>query len=155
MLGFIFISFIMGCLVNIDALSRFDSDKFILFFAETADEMRTWPLAEKFCQRRKKTDHLAVIDNIDDNGELAGLAMDSIGPSMIGDVWIGFSDRGGQNEGNWRWVDEDGNRLWTNWDDGEPNDRNGGEDCAALKPDYKWHDIDCQKKLTLWACNKK
>ena len=56
-------------------------------------------------------------------------------------AWIGASDK--DLEGTWKWVD--GTTVeYENWYNGEPNDSNGGEDCALrFDASGTWNDAHC------------
>jgi len=56
--------------------------------------------------------------------------------------WIGASDQG--IEGTWAWIDGTAPGP-TNWADGEPNNANGNEDCAAdnWSTTGQWNDRAC------------
>lgn len=69
------------------------------------------------------------------------------------DVWIGLR---GINNRTWRW-DLDGSFLsdFTVWNDGEPNDWNGPENCVEmLKTSGHWNDKRCTK-VNGFMCEKK
>lgn len=36
--------------------------------------------------------------------------------------------------------------VYSNWGPGEPNDKNGGEDCTEIFLNGKWNDMDCKEK---------
>ncbi|MDD3463221.1 MAG: Ig-like domain-containing protein, partial [Sulfurospirillaceae bacterium] len=91
--------------------------------------------------------YVVHIDDAQENAFVDGL--------VNGDVWLNATDRGGQNEGNWR--DFDGNPLtYTNWNTGEPNNAgalsifgieiNPGEDYAEMYNGGKWNDIDASNR---------
>jgi hypothetical protein len=63
-------------------------------------------------------------------------------------IWIGGSDVA--TEGSWLWPDgtvfyQNGpvGGLFTNWGQAEPNNARGGEDCLAIRINYRWTDLDC------------
>ncbi len=58
-----------------------------------------------------------------------------------GGAWIGFSDM--RVEGEWVWDGDDS--LFTHWDDGEPNNAHGYEDCAQFWADGYWNDANCNQ----------
>lgn len=70
-------------------------------------------------------------------------------------IWIGVSrSKGDRNN----WESNSIPLTYTNWDDGEPDDRFGiNEDCGMMITDSgKWHDFDCSKSLfsTKTLCEK-
>ncbi|XP_078585913.1 uncharacterized protein LOC144867718 [Branchiostoma floridae x Branchiostoma japonicum] len=61
----------------------------------------------------------------------------------ISRFWIGLSDQ--NDEGEWMWEDgttHDTIGDWSNWQLGEPNDNQGGEDCANYGGSG-WNDAPC------------
>ncbi|KAK3508499.1 hypothetical protein QTP70_031355 [Hemibagrus guttatus] len=76
---------------------------------------------------------------------------------VTGEAWIGLSDSA--EEGKWMWVD--GTTMTTGfWWQGEPNDYDGIEDCAATGSKFAeaevttWADYPCGTKLHA-ICEKK
>jgi hypothetical protein len=66
--------------------------------------------------------------------------LDFLRAAGVSSGWLGLSDT--EVEGTWRWAD--GSALaYANWGGGEPNDSGGVEDCAELRPDGLWNDLDC------------
>ncbi|XP_078575317.1 hepatic lectin-like [Branchiostoma floridae x Branchiostoma japonicum] len=72
--------------------------------------------------------------------------------------WFGLSDE--NSEGQWVW--EDGEILyqdtpWSDWREGEPNNRYGDEDCAHYSPQAwpGWNDILCSRKVAKFICQTK
>jgi hypothetical protein len=112
------------------------------FFCEAGS---TWAAAQQSC-----TEVGYALVRIDDTAEQAFVA------SRVNDrAWIGATDSdagGSDSEGTWRWTDgqfffraDSGpvGGLYSNWADGEPNDRDG-EDCAELvAEDGVWYDGAC------------
>lgn len=65
-------------------------------------------------------------------------------------TWIGLSR--GEEEDTWKWVD--GTNLVGKgfWQDGEPNNVDGDEDCAEVSRDTAaWNDVPCSRKFS-WVC---
>ncbi len=59
-----------------------------------------------------------------------------------GSIWLGATDA--LVEGTWRWPDGSALDAYLNWDDGQPNDSGGGEDCAVLHSGMgRWNDVPC------------
>ncbi len=72
---------------------------------------------------------------IEDEAELAFLVN-----AGVSGTWLGLTDQ--SSEGTWLWAD--GSAVpYTNWAEGEPNDSGGVEDCADLRGDGTWNDLDC------------
>ncbi|XP_055469977.1 mannose-binding protein C [Psammomys obesus] len=60
------------------------------------------------------------------------------------EAFLGITDM--EREDNF--VDLKGNRVhYTNWNDGEPNNVNGAEDCVVLLLNGKWNDISCRESF--------
>jgi Lectin C-type domain len=71
-------------------------------------------------------------------------------------IWLGGSDA--VTEGSWLWPDgtlfyQNGpvGGLFTNWGPAEPNDARSGEDCLALRINYRWTDLACTE-VHLFCC---
>jgi uncharacterized protein (TIGR02145 family) len=82
--------------------------------------------------------HLATFASIEENlSVLSELGAEG--------VWLGlFQDSLGlEPDGGWRWSGE-GPVVFTNWDDSDPNDSNGGEDCGSGIGFFgSWQDQGC------------
>lgn len=55
-------------------------------------------------------------------------------------VWIGINDQ--VHEGRFKWSDET-ELNFANWNDGEPNNHGGEEDCGAFYEQLGWNDLPC------------
>ncbi len=54
-------------------------------------------------------------------------------------TWLSANDI--STEGQWK-LSDNSPLSYTNWNSGEPNDE-GNEDCAGIKTDGTWNDIEC------------
>ena len=63
----------------------------------------------------------------------------------MGEAWIGFTDT--TTEGTFAWSNPE-SKKYTNWNNNEPNDSGGNEDCAALHKSGVWNDISCSQERT-------
>ena len=101
-------------------------------YSELAD---TWEEAEEYC--REAGGHLAVINNEEENTAVYDMMIDFGYKS----AYFGYTDT--YNEGNWHWIDGY-ESDYVNWNLGEPNSENSGEDYAMFyyKYKYTWNDGD-------------
>jgi hypothetical protein len=115
-------------------------------FCARGDDAQDWDAAKKACETAGGK--LAVPANADESRALeAALKLPSGVPSVQpGEgVWIGLSDL--KEEGKWRWS-TDAALAGGTWLPGQPDDANGGEDCATLTlGDGRWNDVDCIRAL--------
>ena len=53
------------------------------------------------------------------------------------------------NEIQWFWIGNTKNSKFTNWDSGEPDNRDNNENCVAIfrAHDGRWHDRNCDDKI--------
>ena len=77
--------------------------------------------------------YLTDINSTQENDFIHSLA----GP---GRIWIGFNDR--DFEGMFVWTRTGQAGAFTNWSSLEPNDHDGGEDCAVVD-NTDWNDVAC------------
>ncbi|MFN3200918.1 MAG: lectin-like protein [Bradymonadia bacterium] len=94
-------------------------------------ESVAWNTARERCQTYGGD--IAVIENADENTFLEGITNQS--------TWIGFTDA--ETEGTFLWVDGVV-REYTNWNNNEPNDSGGAEDCAEILNSGLWNDNRCE-----------
>lgn len=65
--------------------------------------------------------------------------------------WIGLRDL--DLEGEFIWMD--GSPLgYSNWNPGEPNNGDQGEDCVMMRGSGKWNDASCRSHLDAWVCEQ-
>ncbi|XP_038071982.1 asialoglycoprotein receptor 2-like [Patiria miniata] len=69
------------------------------------------------------------------------------------EIWVACTDR--RQEGEWECEgSQDGERIYTNWIDDQPDNGGGKEHCAAIwSPDNKWNDYRCKRDL-LAVCKR-
>jgi len=102
-----------------------------------------WWDANQHCQTRGYD--LVDVDDESEQEFLTQLVSGNTG------YWIGFTDQGSGNEGNWSWSDgSDGG--FQNWAPGEPNN-NLNQDCAELASwaGWLWNDTACWNTRR-WIC---
>ena len=104
-----------------------------------------WLDAEATCEADGA--HLVVIESAAENTwvqqNVAGFAVD------IGSTWIGAGDA--VHEGTYAWVT--GAALgYTNFQNGEPNDFGGYEDCFQMYTTGLWNDTGCRDAAYAYAC---
>ncbi|XP_058260444.1 C-type lectin domain family 4 member E-like [Hemibagrus wyckioides] len=103
----------------------------------------SWNKARQEC-RSKGAD--LVIINSQEEQEFLSL-------TVPGEAWIGLSDSA--EEGKWMWVDNT-NMTTGFWWQGEPNDYEQKEDCAATGSKFAqdkitaWADYPCEKQFVLF-----
>lgn len=95
----------------------------------------TWAAAKLSCDSQGW--HLATPDS---DQQQEGIALYTDPYDTI--FWLGLTD--GVTEGQWYWVDGS-TGYYNNWDYGEPNDYQYGEDCAVLRASGAWDDFDCEQ----------
>ncbi|XP_035530695.1 CD209 antigen-like [Morone saxatilis] len=127
----------------------------VCYYFALSDAMsrRSWQEARQFCTRQGGD--LAVIDSREKHMAVADLInnyRDPLRPITQSGFWIGLTDV--EEEGTWKWLD--GTRLTDGyWNDGEPNNVHGNEDCAAAyprsNPFKSWNDAPCTYELK-WIC---
>lgn len=85
-----------------------------------------WSEAAAYCD----TDaHLVTIGSAKENAFVFGLSPGA---------WLGATDE--DVEGRWRWVTGEP-FAYTNWEPGEPNDANAGEDYVIFGEGGRWNDV--------------
>jgi hypothetical protein len=122
-------------------------------FCARGDDQQDWDGAKKACETAGGK--LATPANADESRALfdslkLASAIPSVQPSE--GVWIGLTDQ--KEEGKWRWSN-DAALAAASWMPGQPDDANGGEDCATLTlGDGRWNDVDCIRGLP-FVCEAK
>ncbi len=90
--------------------------------------------ARAACQARGAD--LVVIEDADENAFLLAQGVE--------EAWIGLSDT--EKEGVFLWVDGSA-PAYENWNEGEPNDSGGNEDCGQMRLEGMWNDVPCDTAL--------
>ncbi|XP_070768269.1 CD209 antigen-like protein C [Enoplosus armatus] len=109
------------------------------YYFSRAGVTKTWENSRKDCQERG-----ANLATIATRSEL-----DFVTRSH-GITWIGLSDK--EQENKWKWVDGTDLVGTGFWQDGEPNNSDGNEDCAeASRSAMAWNDVPCSRKFS-WVC---
>uniref|UniRef100_W5MMA2 C-type lectin domain-containing protein n=1 Tax=Lepisosteus oculatus TaxID=7918 RepID=W5MMA2_LEPOC len=113
-----------------------------------SEDYETWNNSRSDCQKRGGD--LVVIDS-----SLEQIFIWShTGGNYWDQYWIGVTDA--KREGTWLWVD-DTQLTGGYWMDGQPDNFNLSEDCAAtfttVNALKSWNDVECQNSLR-WICEK-
>jgi len=91
-----------------------------------------WSSAKSACETLGSK--LAVLNSQDEHQFLV--------TKVVNQAWIGLH-RDPNDTSRWLWVDGS-YAIYTNWNDGEPNNSGGREDCVGLvRPQWKWNDENC------------
>ena len=94
----------------------------------------TWPAALAACEAINA--HLVVFESAAEEAFVTMISNND-------DRWIGLTDSALEN--TFVWVTDEP-MVYINWDDGEPNDGAGGEDCAIYAGDSdSWDDRECDQ----------
>lgn len=99
------------------------------------NQNKTWTEAQSYC-RQNYTD-LATIDNVEDLDR----QMKAVHSGYTGAAWIGLKK--GDWKGEWQWSDNDCSEGYFNWQQDEPNNRGGNEDCVMMSNGGKWNTSNC------------
>ncbi len=104
----------------------FNGHVYVLYAINTS-----WHSAKSFAEA--KGGHLVTISNANEESVLADFVSE-----LSGSIWIGLSDEA--NENQWQWVTGE-SFSYDNWNEGEPNDANDGEDYIEFYSNGKWNDV--------------
>ena len=100
--------------------------------------------AKKFCEEEQQVPaRLVEIDSAEENRAIiAEIKRRNFVRRKI-EFWIGITDR--HSEGHWVLESTGKSVGFTDWDSGEPNNANSGENCAShnVNHSYKWNDENC------------
>lgn len=100
---------------------------------------KTWEGSRKDCQERGAD--LVIIDNMEE--------LNFVKKSFV-ITWIGL--RREAHENTWKWVD--GTVLVGDgfWQEDEPNNADGEEECVELSQTASaWNDVPCSRRFS-WVC---
>ena len=110
-------------------------------------EKVSWFDARKSCNTIGS--NLISIDSTEENN----LVHQEISPISISSAWIGLFNLNSTDH-SYEWVDGSMGDF-RNWEDGEPNNDNSGENCTELyRVNGKWNDESCYANRT-YVCDKK
>ena len=113
------------------------------YFVANASSASTWSNSRRFCQNLGAD--LAVIKSENENQFVYDLLRNTSGDRS---GWIGLYRRADRE---FYWLDDRPRKgNYQKWNDGEPNDAHGTEDCGHViggNSDGKWNDITCSTSL--------
>jgi len=106
-------------------------------------DLKTYEEGKKFCNDNYGG-VMVRVTSLEMNDAIAEFMGDS-----TDNIWTGLNDR--TEEGTWKYNDDEIDDAvyvdvsYVNWDENEPNDHQGAEDCVAMRADkkYKWNDFPC------------
>ena len=121
---------ITGFIVELEPIEQdivnFEGHVYVLYGINTS-----WHSAEAFAEANGG--HLVTIANEAEENTITYFVSE-----LTGSVWIGATD---ENE-NWHWTWVTGEAFdYDNWNDGEPNDANDGEDYVEFYTNGTWNDV--------------
>ncbi|XP_062839487.1 regenerating islet-derived protein 4 [Anolis carolinensis] len=104
----------------------------------------TWNEAELECLSQGAESHLASILNEKEMNAVSNSLQHLF--KIETPIWIGLYDKGGTHR-RWRWIDLSAVN-YAPWGKNEPNNKNGKEDCAAMRPTNltQWNDENCNMR---------
>lgn len=134
--------FIKICLALTQCIIQFNAEKFIL-----VKEALLWDDARAICKERGA--ELASIANTKEK-EILRKVLSEDGLQIGWYTWTGLTDKA--SNGTYSWSDGTEGGL-IEWADGEPNDPNGGQTCAAIQFDsMELFDVPCNWDKFFFAC---
>ena len=128
---------------------------FFKLIVEDDNERADYRTAKKRCRLLHPGSSLAAIYSKQENDLVQSL----VAAVSEGDqtYWLGGDDS--EDEGTFRWAidyngEENGEMVYSNWRDNEPDNKNGWEDCVegVSTDEGKWNDIPCAKTLKFYPC---
>jgi len=97
----------------------------------------SWHDAEAYC-KQIFGGHLLSVTSSDVNSKLVNI----LRQNRVSGAWIGYSDA--EREWEWTWSNRNANgSCYRNWDNKEPDDCCGVENCAMMEQSGRWHDVRC------------
>ncbi|XP_075331571.1 E-selectin-like [Odontesthes bonariensis] len=106
-------------------------------------ELKTWEEARSFCTENY-IDMVTVnsMEDVDILNDLVDLSQ--LDASTLNRAWIGLSS----GEYSWSWSDSHYDvTSFSNWNDGQPNNWDGQEDCVSMFDSGGWNDNNCDNYL--------
>ena len=99
----------------------------------------SWYAAEAVCRTNGEGVHLVSIHSQDENNFVKSRASD--------EQWIGLTDQNVRPNA-FAWADRSsyGEEDFKNWAPGETREATWSGNCAAMRPDGKWVDVQCDAK---------
>ena len=119
----------------------------LCYYVANTSSASTWNNSRRLCQNLGAD--LAVIKSEDENRFVYDLLRNTVGAR---DGWIGLHRKA---DNKFYWLDDrpaEGN--FQKWNDGEPNDSGGVEDCGHLIGGYNgtWNDQSCSSAGHVAIC---
>ncbi|KAM3623642.1 uncharacterized protein V6R79_013699 [Siganus canaliculatus] len=111
---------------------KFDNSCYLI-----SDTLKNWNDGRNMCKGHGAD--LVIISNIMEQAFITSLRQW---------VWIGLTDE--EEEGSWKWVNGEAVTT-TYWNEGEPNNGAGGEDCVVIRNIFpkinNWNDLSCGQSI--------
>lgn len=100
---------------------------------ERIDTSMSWDDAKEFCE--DSDGHLATITSRDEND----FVFEELAEDVSSSLWLGGTDESREN--SWRWVTGE-EWDYDNWNSGQPNDKNDGQDYLSFNSRHsrRWDD---------------